>query len=58
VEKSEIVTNDQARVPPDPVRIQAVVDRRLAMRLGVSLPTAAVIAALAGLGPQAERRGR
>ena len=41
----------------DPDTAQNVVHRRLAMRFGLSLPVAAAMAALAGLGPQGGRRG-
>lgn len=39
----------------DPGLAQSIVHRRLAMRLGLSLPVAAVVATLAGLGPDAGR---
>ena len=39
----------------DPGIAETVVHRRLAMRLGLSLPVAAVVATLAGLGPDARR---
>ena len=42
----------------DPALVQALVNRRIAFRLGVSLPVAAVVASLAGLGPNVGRTGR
>lgn len=41
---------------PDRTALEAVVARRLALRMGLSLPVAAVTAALAGLGPREARR--
>ena len=41
---------------PDRSALQAVVNRRLALRLGLSLPVAAVVAQLAGLGPKEARQ--
>ena len=45
--------------PPQAERdvLQAVVHRRLAFKLGLTLPVAATVAALAGLGPN-DRGGR
>lgn len=44
-----VITTEPA---PDSIVVQAAIDRRLALRLGVSLPVAATLAALAGIGPQ------
>ncbi|WP_267428230.1 hypothetical protein [Methylobacterium sp. GC_Met_2] len=38
---------------PDPAALQAGVEQRLAYRYGVSLPVAALLSGLAGIGPQA-----
>ena len=38
---------------PDAAAMQARVNERLAYRYGVSLPVAAVLSSLAGIGPQA-----
>lgn len=56
--RTKTVTNAAPILAADPARIQSLVDRRLAMRLGMSLPLAATVAALAGLGPRTERVGR
>ena len=40
----------------DRAALHTVIDRRLALRLGLSLPVAAVVAQLAGLGPREARR--
>lgn len=37
---------------PDPAALQARAEQHIAHRWGVSLPVAAVLAALAGVGPQ------
>ncbi|TDR93058.1 hypothetical protein [Enterovirga rhinocerotis] len=39
----------------DPDLVQAIVHRRTAMRWGLSLPVAAAVASLTGLGPDAGR---
>ena len=52
--RNRIVTNASAEIASDPARIQRIVDRRLAMRLGMSLSLAAAINALAGRGPRSE----
>ena len=44
--------------PPDPSHLQAHVARRIASRLGVSMPVAALLAHLAGIGPEAGRAAR
>lgn len=55
--KTSCLPNTVASAPePDRTVLQAVVDRRLALRLGLSLPVAAVVAQLAGLGPREARR--
>ena len=52
--RTRTVTNDSTEIASDPARIQRIVDRRVAMRFGVSLPLAATINALAGRGPRSE----
>lgn len=43
---------------PDSAVLQSVINRRLALRLTVSLPVAATYAALAGIGPQSREARR
>ncbi|MCJ2093955.1 MULTISPECIES: hypothetical protein [unclassified Methylobacterium] len=43
---------------PDPAVLQADVEQRLAFRFGVSLPVAAVLSSLAGIGPQTREARR
>ena len=51
-----IATPSAPPLEQDRAALQAVINRRLALRLGLSLPVAAVVAQLAGLGPQEARR--
>lgn len=55
--KTKSIICPRPRLDPDPDLVQRLVTRRLALRLGLTLPVAAAVASLAGLGPNSGRRG-